>query len=241
MKTIIIFTLLATISFLTFSCEKNEMVKPSDMVTTQDKSFSNFDKLDIGTAFTVYVNFSETDESILIKANDNLHQYIIVEEISGVLKIKLQNNISISGNMTLEAHITSNNITEFKASEAVLIILNDKLVTADLNIELTEASNLSGEIEVTNLRANINEASVLKLSGTANSFNATVTEASNISDYVFSCNYLNINLDEASVAQLTVNQEIDVVAAKASSLLYKGSAVVTNQNISGASVVTHVN
>ncbi len=240
MKTKIIIALLAVLGLI-ISCDKSDMVTPSNMVSIKEKSFSNYDKLDIRTAFTVYVNFSDTEESIQIEANDNLHQYIIVEESSGVLSIKLKDNVSITGNSTLKAHITTKNITKFTAYEASYIILNDRHVTSDLSINLTEASNLSGEIEVTNLNADISEASLLQLSGTATNFNALVAEASNVSDYMIEIDYLTIDLSDASVAKLTVNKEMDVTASGASTLRYKGTGVITSQNLSGASAILNMN
>jgi len=226
MKTKNIITLLVVLFFIIASCEKDELIKPSNVVTIQDKPFFDFSKLDIGTAFTVFVDFSDTEEIIQIEANENLHQYIIVEEISGVLRISLQNNISISGNTTLKAYITTDNITNFVVSEASLVTLNNKLTTSNVNIELNSASSFIGELELTNLTANLSEASLMQLSGTADSFTANASGASNISDYSFSTNFLNINLSGASVAQLTINEEMD--------------GVINSQNLSGASTIVKV-
>jgi hypothetical protein len=68
----------------------NEQVKPSGAITTRNEAFEDYDMIEASHAFQVYVNFSDTEESIEIEANDNLHQYIEVKKINNVLHIGLK-------------------------------------------------------------------------------------------------------------------------------------------------------
>ena len=78
MKTKSILLVLFAIAVTFTSCKKNEInVVPSANVTTVEKSFNNFNAIDVSDIFTVYVTFSETEESVVIEANDNLQPYTI--------------------------------------------------------------------------------------------------------------------------------------------------------------------
>ena len=58
-----------------------------------------------------------------------------------------------------------------------------------------------------------------------------------IKDYGLETDHLNAELSGASNVSLTINEEIDIEASGASILKYKGNAVITNQDLSGASSV----
>jgi len=237
MKTKIIYLLLAGFSVLMNSCEFNERVVPSGRVTTEEKDFSGYDKLDISHAFTVYVNFSETEESIEIEAEENLHEYIRVRKEGNVLYIGLENFVNIWGNATLNAYITTRHIEEFTGSGASEFIINDPLVAGNVEIDLSGASYFSGDLETDNINIDLSGASEVELEGTTGTLDVTASGASEVKDYELTIEDLFIDLSGASEAFLTVNNEISVSASGASTLNYKGDAVIVDQHLSGASEV----
>ncbi len=240
MKTKIIAILIAVLTVSFYSCEINEHIVPSGDITTQVKYFSDYDAIDVSNAFTVYVNFSETEEIIEIEADDNLQPYIEVRKVSGTLFIGLKNHVNIRGNATLRVYITTKNVTDYTSSGASSFIIQDKLSANTVNIHLSGASYFSGDLEVNHAIASLSGASNVEVEGNADSFDVSASGASNISNYDFILEDLDIQLSGASNAYLTVNNEISVRASGASNLYYKGTGVVVSQNLSGASHVIKV-
>ncbi len=57
------------------SCTKDELaIDPSANVTTEERSVSDFNKIDIEGPFAVFITIGTT-ESVEIEANENLQQY----------------------------------------------------------------------------------------------------------------------------------------------------------------------
>ena len=241
MKTQFNLATLVLISIFLNACDGITNIIPSDIVTTQQYTFSGYDQINTESAFTIYVEFSDTEESIEIEANDNLHQYIEVKNESGTLKVGFRDNIGIKGSATLNAYITTKNVTGYAASGASRFIVGDEISEEDASIFLSGASQFTGELFVDNLSADLSGASVLLLTGEADAFDLTASGASTIGDFGFSSKYLNINFSGASNASLTVTEEMDVKASGASILQYKGSGVISNQNLSGGSQIINVN
>jgi len=113
MKTKAILILAAVFSMIFNSCEKfGSGIIPSGNITTETRDVTGFDEIDVSTAFNVYVTFSETEESVEIEANENLHRIIEVYEQGGSLVIKLQNGTNVRGhNVKLNAYITTSDLS----------------------------------------------------------------------------------------------------------------------------------
>ena len=156
------------------------------------------------------------------------------------LIIKLKDNTSVKNGATLRAYISCDYLSYIEASGATNISLRNTLVSNDLDIDISGASNLNGTIEVGEITAEVSGASVLELSGTSGYFYIDASGASTIKDYSFSIGHLNAELSGASNANLTVNNRIEVEASGASTLNYKGDAIIQQQELSGASSVNRV-
>jgi len=63
--------------------------------------------------FKVYINFSDTEEKLRVQANDNLHNYILINKEDIKLTVKLDNVQRIKGKETLNVFITTKNIDNF--------------------------------------------------------------------------------------------------------------------------------
>ena len=238
MKTKVFAIILASVNLFLYSCDINEtQVIPDSKVTILQATFSDYEMIDASTAFSVYLTFSDTEESIEIEANDNLHKHIVVEKVGGVLKIGLEPNINVRGSATLNAYVTTKHISGYMASGASRFLVQSLIDFDEVSIYLSGASTFSGELEVNKLYADLSGASALNMDGTTNIFDLEASGASVMRDYGFETKSLNADLSGASNIYVTVDEDIDVEASGASILHYKGSAVIKNQDISGASMV----
>ncbi len=242
MKTNILSLTLLSFSLFLFSCNVfDEHVKPSSNVTTRNESFEDYDMIEASNAFEVYVNFSDTEEIIEIEANDNLHQYIEVRKINNTLEIGLKNNVSIRGNATLRAYITTKHVSAYSGSGASRFVLESDLDSENVSVQLSGASNFNGDITTNQFLADLSGASVMNISGTSKLMDIEISGASVSKDFGFSTDNLIAEISGASDMYITVNNEIDIDASGASILKYKGDAVIKHQDISGASNVIKVN
>lgn len=238
MKTKLFSLAIFGMSLFIVSCEiYDHDVVPDSNVTIVQATYSEYQSIDVSTAFTVFVSFSDTDELIEIEANDNLHQYIEVRKENGVLKIGLEDNVRVRGNSTLKAYITTKSISGFEASGASRIIVENPVIEEVIHVYLSGASVFLGELSCYNLYADLSGASNLDASGSAFDFDLEVSGASVVRDYGLSVVQLDAELSGASNVFITVEDEIDVEASGASNLHYKGNATIIRKDLSGASTV----
>ena len=215
---------------------------------SEKKAIKNFDKLEVGEDFEVIIKFSDKEESVEIEANENLHDYIIVEKVGNTLKIdtksystgyKRKKGYNESAKERLVAYITAKQLTEIEGEEDVTIELDDKLVGRSLTINLDEDCVLEGHIEVRNLTVELNEDSALDLEGSAQYMQLEANEDSMVKGYDFEVGDLNVELSGDSEAKLNVNGNIELRARGDSNFYYRGKGKITRQRLTGDSEVKY--
>ena len=241
MKTKVILLAILGLGFIFTSCEKDDFnVVPSAKVTTTNFPASGISQLDVSDVFNVYVSFSATEEFVQVEANENLHSLIEMSQSGNKLIVGLQKNTSISGAPVLNIYIKTTSLTKVKAEGASFVEFENLLETSQLDVEITGASKVSGNIEVVDLVANLTGASILDFSGNSNSFDIDASGASEMYDFDFVSNTLNANLDGGCTISLAVNEKLNVRASGASNVFYKGNGVIESQNLSDASRIVKI-
>ncbi len=234
-KSIELFFALGLIITLT-SCD-NETIRAEGEVTSREYSFIGYSNLEISDAFEVFVRFSDTEESITILANDNLHEEIRVRQSGNSLQIGLQPNTSVKGQATMEAYIVTNDLAGFEVSGASSILLEDEWVTTNGDISLSGASDFTGPVDINNLDIDMSGASETDIFGQVIELDADLSGSSELRDYDLDVDELVIRLSGSSDAFLSALGTIDVRASGASDLNYQGNAEIIRQELSGSSSV----
>jgi len=238
MKTVQLIVILLSLIIFSTSCDKDKRIKRAKgEVTKVEKNVTEFTALDVHDAFDVDVTYSTEEELVVVEAEDNIQEIIIVEVQNDILVIKLKNGVNLRGNPTLKIHITTAELNDFEASDACDIKLNNTLTANDIRVKLSDACNFVGTIEATMGELDLSDASNANITGTIESLNVLANDASSIEDYDLQCNTLDANLSDASNLKITVNDELRVTASDASSVKYKGTGVVMFQDLSDASTL----
>ncbi len=212
------------------SCEKDDLnIVASEKVTTTNFPAINISQLDISDVFNVYVSFSETEESVLVEANENIHHLIEMSQSGNSLIVGLDKNTNISGALVLNIYIKTATLTMVKAKRTSLIEFEDLLQTSRLDLEITDAAKVSGSIEVDDLVAKLIGAAKLDISGNSNSFDIDAAGASEMTGFDFATNNLKANLNGSCNISLTIHQKLNVTASGTSNIYYKGNSIIEKQ------------
>jgi hypothetical protein len=161
-------SLLAISMTLLISSCTHETIRVSDEVSIIDYDYQNVTALTVATDFKAYVTFSDTEESVRIKANTNLFEKMRVYQEGERLTVKLKNNVSIKGKETLELFVTMPEIRDYKASSDAAIFLNTPLNAKNVAINLSSDAYFEGDITADNfeLRASSDSKAMVYLKAT---------------------------------------------------------------------------
>lgn len=139
-------TLIAVASIINFSCEK-EVIRPSGSVSTLNRDISGFNAIDVSSDFDVYVTFAEGEETVRLEVDESLADRVIVEKSGTELVIKVENGISIRGDVVLEAYITVPYLNSIRGRGDAAIVLENELIHPDVSVRLSGDSKLTGAIQ----------------------------------------------------------------------------------------------
>lgn len=242
MKTKSIILMLCAIGIALTSCQKDEInVVPSGNITSVEKTIGDFNALDISDLFNVFVTFSETDEGVVVEANDNLQSYIYVSKNGSTLNVELDDDLNIrKSGATLNIYITIHDLVNVEGSGAVDISLQNERVGDELHISLGGASSFSGNIQASRLTADLDGNSNINLSGRSDVLVFDANGASDMEGYDFETDKLEADMNGASNIHVTVNEKMDIRANGASYVYYKGNGIINSQNLNGASQIVKV-
>lgn len=239
MKTrIVLISFIALVSVLT-SCKKDKIqIIPTTNVTTVEKTIAVHNKLNVSHAFQVFLTFSETEESITVETNQNLHSYVQIQDKDGWLKIYLKDFVNIvSENRVLNIYITTKNINEYQIAGAAAVILESELYTDDLNLELSGAGSCTGTIYANNLYATLLGGSKMDVSGSANLLDLKAEGGGMFKNYSLEVAQLDADLNGGAKVYLSVTESLKVKASGGSQVFYKGDGVIESQELSGGSTI----
>jgi hypothetical protein len=208
----------------------------SGNLETKEYAFTNFTEVEVGSAFEFEVKQSSSC-SVNVTADDNVIDYVQVTQDGQTLKIRLVTVPSLRL-VTLKASVTMPQLHGLTASGASRGTVSDFNSTEDMNITVSGASRVTGDITAGNVEFGISGASTVQMEGSANDMDAIVSGASHLNLDAFIVNNADVNLSGASSGTVNLNGRLDTNVSGASTLLYIGEPVMGTINVSGASTLS---
>ena len=155
--------LLATLLFVTtfiFSCD-TDTIEGSGRDVTLDFDVTDFEKLIVSDDFEVFINFSN-DEKVQLKVDEALENRVVVEKTGKTLRIELEGNVNLRGDITQEAYITVPFLDEIEGRSDTKIQFENTLNHSSLFVELSGDSKLEGNITTEDLLIDLSGDSKLE-------------------------------------------------------------------------------
>jgi hypothetical protein len=229
----------------------------------QVRKVGAFTKVHVSSAISLYLSQGK-EQAVAVSAEDEKYTARIRTEVrDGELRIYVENGMWNGwnwGNRNLKAYLTVTSLEGLEASGASTVKISDPLVVQDnFSLELSGASNLKAEggisgnnmdiqidgasdfkqtaIKGGNIKFNLSGASQATVEGTSTGLRVEVSGASDFRGYGFQTENCKVEASGASTVNITVNKTLEAQASGASSVGYKGEAVITNLDVSGASNV----
>ncbi len=206
----------------------------------QERKVGPFNAIEISGAINLYLSQGKEEAVAVSSSEADLLDKIKTVVRNNTLYISLDTkgmSWKSWGNNQIKAYVTFNDLIKLEASGACNIKSAGKIKVADLRVELSGASDFNGDLEAGNIRIDLSGASQVSLKGTADKATYLASGASSIKAFELAANFCKIDASGASSVRVLANKEISAEASGASSIQYKGEAMIKDFNSSGASSV----
>lgn len=238
-----IILMLVSLILAAIACDLPEIPSLSEItitgsgnVITQEEAITDFDKVDISSAFNVKISQADS-YMVVISVDDNLVEQLQVEKSGSTLKIGLKPGVSLVTNATLEADISMPELTGIELSGASDAQISGFQSSKSLSIDLSGSSSLRGDIKAGDTNLDASGSSDASLTGSGGNLKLEASGSSDIdlSDYLVGD--ADLDLSGASSAVINPSGTLNVKANGSSDVTYLGSPTLGNINTSGSSNV----
>jgi hypothetical protein len=211
---------------------------PGDLIgsgnlETEEYPFADFTEVEISSAFEFEIDQSGSC-SVNVTADDNVIGYVQVSQEGQTLKIGLGTVPSL-GPVTLRASVTMPELRALTASGASHGTVSGFSSNEDVNITLSGASRVTGDITAGNAEFDIDGASTIQLEGSATDMVASVDGASHFNLDDFTVNNADVSFSGASSGTINLDGTLDADLSGASTLWYIGEPTMGTINVADSS------
>ncbi len=212
-------------------------LRGSGNTVTNEYDYDGFTRVEVGSAFQVEIVQAES-YSVSVTVDDNIVEHLEVSKSGNTLRIGLKPLVRLGfGNVTLKARISLPTLEGLNLSGATTGNVSGFSSDAALNIDVSGASTLRGDIRAGNTRVDASGASTVRLDGQAGSLDVVASGASTADLEDFAAADVRVEASGASRAVVNVNGRLDAEASGASSVRYVGEPTSVNSDTSGASSI----
>jgi len=204
------------------------------------RNVSSFHAIHVSNSFNVIITQGAT-ESVAVSANDKEDVADIKTYVeNGVLKILFDKKDKWwPKNRKLKAYIAVKNLDEIKGNGASDFKIDGSLNASNLKLDFSGASDLDGKLIVSgNLNIHLSGASDIDINGSANEVSIDANGASDVKAFDFTTTNCIVDASGASSVRITVDKELSAKLSGASSVQYKGTALIKGIKTSGASSIS---
>lgn len=234
MKKLILFLPLIIFSFLSYAQvikEKNATARPVE----------SFHSIEVSGGFDVYISQSYSYALAVSAATIELRDEIVTKVENGKLIIyfNTQNKLLQKfNNKELKVFLSAPDIRLIKASGATDVNIAGSFKAEDIEINLSGASDLKGEVDINRLSINLSGASDVNLSGNVKKLEVNSSGASDFKGKNLNALKCSVEASGASNVTINVSEILEPKASGASHIKYFGNPRVQGLSATGASKIT---
>jgi hypothetical protein len=253
-KTLFILAISLAAILLMAGCSSFGFIRGSGNVVTKEFGFQDFTRIEVANAFHFEITRADSF-SVVVSTDDNLVSRLDLSQTGKNLTIKLKpasySNAQTKAVITLPAlegleisGATQGTVSGFQsASDFDLIASGASRLEMDMEsgkttIQVSGASQVTGQIKAQDMEIEASGASRCELSGTAGKTRYEISGASQAITGSLLLQSADVEVSGASKAVISTNGTLDIDVTGASRLEYYGSPVLGKVNVNGASTLT---
>jgi hypothetical protein len=200
----------------------------SGIITTINKDFTDFTMIHLDSVFDATI--IRTDNyRVVLRIDDNIEEYLIVEKIDDTLKINLQPD-KIYSKITNEVTITLPDIEALIVDGVSKANLSGFKFLHDMEFDIKGVSMLNANIDTGHIDLQVDGTSTILLSGNGTTADISVNSASTVDLSNFKTTNTTVNIDGTSTVILNINGTLNGSVKGVSTLYYLGNPILENIN-----------
>ena len=200
----------------------------------QTRAVGDFTGIKVGDAYNINITQGDAN-TVKVTAPEAIQTQIKTEVKDGILIISTDGNIKGDDKISIAVGVKS--LASLDVSGAADVKSENQLISDKLTITTNGAGDIHLDLKATDVKADVSGAGDLTLKGNAQTMDATVSGAGDLKASNFEVAKITAKVSGAGDAKINVSQSLTADVSGAGDVIYKGSPIDRNVNISGAGSV----
>jgi len=214
----------------------SKCIMGSGQVIEQEYTLDEFSSIDFAGGGIVYVT-QQPDQSLLIKAEDNVLEKLEVEVVNN--KLKIYSHSCFTNIKPIEVHASLAQVNELAGSGSVKFIGTTPVETDTLDLKISGSGSFDLDLTANEVNTKISGSGKSNLRGTTTSHNVMVSGSADIKAFELATESTDLLFSGSGKAEVDASKELDVTVSGSARVSYTGDAAVT-QTVSGSGKIEKV-
>jgi len=188
-------------------------------VVKKEREAGSFNGVKVSTGIDVYLT-QGNQNSVVVEADENLHEYIVTEIKNGNLYVYSDANIR-SAEMK-RVHVTMKDIVYVSTSSAGDVIGQTPVKSDQIEMNASSAGDIKLEVYADVIEASISSSGDITLTGEADKLDASLSSAGDLNAYNLKVREAEVSASSAGDADIYVTERLNARASSAGDINYKG-------------------
>ena len=190
-------------------------------VISEERVIEDFSGLKVSSGIDVIMK-QGNKISLLLEADENLHEAIKTEVNDNTLKIYTSKRIRKA--RTLKVYLIYKDLNTIRVSSAGDVRGENTLRTEHLRINLSSAGDLKLDLEADEVNCDISSSGDARLSGSTNLLDADLSSAGDLYAFELIAKECRVSCSSAGDARVHATEKLELRSSSAGSIYYKGDA-----------------
>jgi hypothetical protein len=239
-KISLVLLLLFTAQISTAQFWNKTKIKGNNNYVTQKISTQSYDKINISSSIDVEI-INGKEGNIVLKAEENLIEYIEIYCKNNTLTIKIKNNTNLDNDKQILVQIPVEKISEITSSGSSNVSGKVVLNSEKLNLNLSGSGDLSLHLDVENLNAKVVGSGSLTLKGIANTCDFNVAGSGALEGKKLICSNVVARVAGSGGCNFTVNTTLKAYVVGSGSINYTGEPEILESKTVGSGSIENRN
>jgi len=204
--------------------DQNKITGSGNIITIEE-DFKNFSKIELNSVFEATI-IKSTTYSIVLRIDENIEDYLILERIDNTLKIGLQSKNITFYDITNEVTITLPDIESLIMDGATNVNLSGFNFSHKMEFNVDGASTLTGNLSIGLLDIIVDGVSTFILSGNCTKAEIIVNGVSTVDMGDLITSDIYVEIDGTSNVKVNVNGTLRGTVRGLSKLYYFGNPIL---------------
>lgn len=226
------------ILLFSFSAIQAQKVRGKGNYVTQTHNIQDFEKLDLSGVFNVTL-IQGNRNSVTIEAQENLHQYIIIDQRNHTLDIHFPRKFNLRKHKKINIEIVFTDLKEIETSMVGNLKSDGILKLESLKFENSSVGSTHLDLNVKKLDADLSAVGNITFSGWARKATINSSIVGKLDAQDLHVDYLDIDNSSVGTVKVHADVELSIEHSGIGSLHYTGNAQITDLSSSGIGKVKH--